>query len=214
MRREGPAVARDISFNNIHGNVVTTTRPKTDYFMGRGGHGDGESFSAIVLNCVGSAMMENISLSDVHLTFGGGGSREMGANREVPQKAGEYFSLGAIPAYGVYARNVKGLTLQNVRLQVASKELRPAIIFERVTDATLLGISAEGDLEAESVLRFIDSKDVLLTASRVLKPAAVFLSVEGPDSSNITIDGGDLSKAAKPLAFASGAEEKAVRLRA
>jgi hypothetical protein len=213
LRREGPAVVRNLSFSNIHGTVVTTTRPTTDYFLGRG-HGDGESFSAIVLNCVGSAVMENISLSDVHLTFGGGGSLEMGTNRKVPERAGEYFSLGPIPAYGVYARNVKGLTFQNVRLQVASKELRPAIIFERVTDAALLGVSAEGNVEAESLLRFIDSKDVLLTAMRLLTPAAVFLSVEGPDNRNIAIEGSDLSKAAKPLSFAAGADEKAVRLRA
>jgi hypothetical protein len=214
VRREGPAVVRNISFCNIHGNVLTAARPKVDYFQGRGGHGNGESFSAIVLNCVGSAVMENISLSDVHLTFGGGGSREMGANRKVPERAGEYFSLGAIPAYGFYARGVKGLTMQNVRLQVASNDLRPAIILERVTDAALLGVSAEGNVEAESVVRFVDSKDVLMTASRVLTPAAVFLDVEGAESANIVVEGGDLSKVAKPIAFAAGAEEKAVRLRA
>jgi hypothetical protein len=213
LRREGPAIVRNISFSNIHGNVLTSVRPKVDYFQGRGGHGEGESFSAIVLNCVGSAVMENISLNDVHLTFGGGGSREIGANRKVPQRAGEYFSLGAIPAYGVYARGVKGLTVQNVRLQVATKELRPAIILERVTDAALLGVSAEGNVDAESVLRFIDSKDVLVTASRVLTPAAVFLSVEGAENANIVIEGGELSKAVKPLSLASGAEEKAVRMR-
>ncbi len=200
VRREGPAVVRNISFSNIQGNVLTTWRPKVDYYLGRG-HGEGEAFSAIVLNCVGSAVMENISVDDVHLTFGGGGTAEMAADRDVPKRAGEYFSLGAIPAYGVYARGVKGLTLSNLRLQVATKELRPAIIFERVTDAALYGVSAEGNAEAESLLRFVDVKDVLLTASRVLTPAAVFLSVEGPDNANIIIEGGDLSKAAKPLAF-------------
>ena len=213
VRREGPAVVRNISFSNIRGNVLTTWRPKVDYYQGRG-HGEGEAFSAIVLNCVGSAVMENISVDDVHLTFGGGGTAEMAADRDVPKRAGEYFSLGAIPAYGVYARGVKGLTLSNLRLQVATKELRPAIIFERVTDAALYGVSAEGNAEAESLLRFVDVKDVLLTASRVLTPAAVFLSVEGPDNANIIIEGGDLSKAAKPLRFASGADEKAVKLRA
>jgi hypothetical protein len=212
VHREGPAVVRDISFSNIRGNVLTAWRPKTDYFQGRG-HGDGEAFSAIVLNCVGSAVMENISISDVHLTFGGGGSAEMAANRDVPKRAGEYFSLGPMPAYGVYARGVKGLTLDNVRLQVASKELRPAIVFEQVTDAAVYGVGAEGNAEAESLLRFTDVKDVLLAASRVMTPAAVFLCLEGPDNANIIIEGGDLSKAVKPLRFAAGADEKAVRLR-
>ena len=113
----------------------------------------------------------------------------------------------------MYARGVKGLTLQNVRLQVATKELRPAIILERVTDAALNGVSVESNAEAESALRFIDSKDVLLSAARLLTPAAVFLSVEGPDNANIVVDGGDLSKSAQPLHLAAGADEKSVRLR-
>ena len=34
----------------------------------------------------------------------------------LPEFAGEYFMLGPIPAYGLYARGVRGLTLQNIRL--------------------------------------------------------------------------------------------------
>jgi hypothetical protein len=39
------------------------------------------------------------------------------------------------------------------------------------------------------------------------------MSVEGAACSNIKIDGGDLSKASVPLAFAAGATKKAVKLR-
>jgi hypothetical protein len=56
-------------------------------------------------------------------------------------------------------------------------------------------------------------REILLTASRVLTPAAVFLRVEGAASEGITIDGGDISKAAAPLAFESGAAKTAVKLR-
>jgi len=45
---------------------------------------------------------------------------------------------------------------------------------------------------------------VVLTGPRVLTPASVFLQVEGAGSRNITIDGGDLSKAATRTAFESG----------
>jgi hypothetical protein len=40
------------------------------------------------------------------------------------------------------------------------------------------------------------------------------MQVEGDKSQNITIDGGDISKAARPLAFAAGATNKSVKLRA
>ena len=63
------------------------------------------------------------------------------------------------------------------------------------------------------MLRLVDTHDVLVTAARVLTPAAVFLEVEGAASQGITIDGGDLSKAATPVVFA-GARQDAVKVRA
>ena len=51
------------------------------------------------------------------------------------------------------------------------------------------------------------------TATRILTPTSTFLQVEGDKSAGIVIDGGDLSKAAKPLALARGATEKAARIR-
>jgi hypothetical protein len=135
------------------------------------------------------------------------------ARAEVPQMAGEYFEIGTPPAYGIYARNVRGLTLGNVRLETTNPDLRPALIFDHVTDAAVNGLSAQGNKDAESVLRFVESREVLMSATRVLTPAAVFLQVEGAGNEAITIAGGDISKAAAPLAFKNGAAEKAVKLR-
>ena len=157
--------------------------------------------------------MENISLSDIHLTFGGGGTAEEGANRNVPPYAGEYFMLGPMPAYGLYARGVKGLTVQNVRLQTASADLRPAVIFDHVTDAAISSLSIEANANAESAMRLTDSQQVLFTAVRLLSPTAVFLAVEGSANERIVIDGGDISQAAKPVTFKDPASRQSVKLR-
>jgi hypothetical protein len=109
---------------------------------------------------------------------------------------------------------VRGLTLHNVRLEVTSPDLRPAVVFDQVTDAAVNGLSAQGGPQAESLLRFINTRDALLTASRVLTPAAVFLRIEGEGSGGITVDGGHLSKASKLMAYGGGANGKAVKLRA
>ena len=76
-----------------------------------------------------------------------------------------------------------------------------------------LSTKAESNAQAESLVRLMNTTDTLITAPRVLSAAAVFLRVEGPQSRNITVDGGDFSKTEKPLAFADGADEGAVKLR-
>ena len=207
-----PAVLRNISFSNIHGNV-TTNPSQIDEAKVTSNANPGEKHSAIVFNCVGGATMENVSVTDVHLTFGGGGTAEDAARRDLPEFAGEYFMLGPIPAYGVYARGVRGLTLQNIRLQTATADLRPAVIFDHVTDAAICGLSIMADAAAESAVRFISSQRVLVTAARLLDPTKVFLSLEGAGNEGIVIDGGDISPAAQRIVAKDGANEEVVKFR-
>ncbi len=208
---------RNISFSNIRATVVDgPPTEKEGQLMGR--IYDGEQHSCITLNGVGDAVIENISFSDIHVTYAGGGTAELSAKRDIPQVAREYFGVWAEPplgppAYGLFARNVKGLTMQNIRFEVTNPDFRPAVIFNNVQDAVINGLSAQGNPEAESLLRFSAAKDVLLTACRAITPAAVFLQVEGTENENIKVDGGDLSKAVLPLAFMNGASDKSVILR-
>src|SRR5215472_8707577 len=207
-----PASLRNLSFTNIHGTVTTNPGQIAESKVSSSAN-PGEKYSCITFNCVGGATMENISVSDVHLVFGGGGTAEDAARRDLPEIAGEYFMLGPMPAYGIYARGVKGLTLHNIRLQVATPDLRPAVIFDHVADAAIGGLSVDANPNTESALRFIDNKDVLIIAPRLLTPTGTFLQIEGPDNANITIDGGDISKAQRPLAAKNNARTEAVKLR-
>ena len=208
-----PPVARNISFSNIHGTVTTNPGTLDGMAPHRDAYAEGERFNCITLNAVGDAVMENISFENIHLTFGGGGSAEIAARRDLPLLASEYFMLGPMPAYGLYARNVHGITLSNIRFQVASSELRPAIIFDHITDAVFNSISVQSNPKAESVLRFIDCEQILLAAARVLTPSSVFLQLEGEGNTGIIVEDGDISKAASALAFKNGAIETSVRLR-
>jgi hypothetical protein len=74
-------------------------------------------------------------------------------------------------------------------------------------------LSVQGNPAAESALRFTKVKDVLLSAPRLLTAAPVFLQLEGNDSANIIVDGGDLTKATAPVAFKAGATKKTVKVR-
>ena len=207
-----PVIARNISFSNIHGTVTTNPAQLSEASV-TSAYNPGETHSCIVLNSVNDSILENISFDNIHLTFGGGGTAEDAARRDIPQTFGEYFRLGPMPAYGLYARNVRGITMQNVRFQVATPDLRPALILDHVEDVSISGFSVQGNAAAESVLRFIDSKQTLLTGTRVLTPSPVFLQLEGSDNEGIIVEGGDLSQTSSPVAFKSGAKEGAVKLR-
>ena len=203
---------RNLTFTNIRATVVGAVRQHEDLPFPSVGR-PGEVRQCLVLNATEGVVLENITLDNVHVTFEGGGTAEEAARRDVPQIAGEYFEIGTPPAYGLFARNVRGLSVNNVRLEATNPDLRPAVVFDHVTDAALHGLSVQGNPAAESVLRFIESRDVLVTAARVLTPAAAFLRVEGKASAGITVDGGDLARAAQPVVLAAGASERAVKLR-
>ena len=205
-------IVRNLTFNGIRATVVSEGRQFADMPF-KNNFRPGETRTCITLNGVGGEFLEGIAFQDIHVTYGGGGTAEEAAKRDVPKMAGEYFELGTLPAYGMYARNVRGLSMNNVRFEVAAPDLRPAMVFDHVEDAAVNGFSAQGNPNAESLLRFSDSRDILLTAARVLAPSAVFLQVEGAGNQGIAIDGGDLSKAAKALAFAAGATSQSVKLR-
>jgi hypothetical protein len=205
-----PGIVRNISFNGIQATVVAPTPLPDVPFTSN--YNPGEIKSCIAFNGV-DAFIENITLNNVHVSFAGGGTAEEAAVRDVPKVVGEYYETGVLPSYALFARNVRGLTLSNVRFEVAQPDARPAVVFDHVIDAALNGVSVQGTPEAESALRFIATKDVLMSASRLLSPAPAFLQVEGADSTGIVVDGGDLSKAGKAAVFKADAPEHSVRIK-
>lgn len=206
---------RNIVFSNIRATVVAAPVDHPDIHFGVTIR-EGEKNSCITLNAMGDYYLEDISFTDVHVKYAGGGTAEQAAKRDVPKVAAEYFGVwdpapGGPPAYGMYARNVKRLTLHNVRFEYDLPDARPAMIFDNVQDAAVNGLSAKGSNDTE-LLRFINCKDILLTGTRVLTAAAAFIRVEGAASEGIQSDGGDLRKAAQKLITGNGAVATAVKI--
>jgi hypothetical protein len=175
---------------------------------------EGEHNSCITLNGMGDYYLENISFTDIQVKFAGGGTAEQAAKRDIPNVAAEYFGVwdkapGGPPAYGLFARNVKGLALHNVRFEYEGTEMRPALVFDNVRDASVTGLTVQGSPQTEA-LRLINSKDVMFTATRLLSPAKTFLQVEGAASENIIVTGSDMKKATRPLDFQNGAAKNSV----
>src|SRR5258705_9610224 len=184
---QAKGMVRNIAFNCIRAIVAAEGKQHPDLPWPQKFR-PGETRSCIVVNGVCADFLENISFPDIQITYEGGGTAE-DANREVPQLPGEYFEIRRPPACGIYARNVHGLSLNNVRFALIKPDMRPAVVFDNVADSVVNGLSLQGGLKADSVMRFSDTRDVLLSSTRVLTPALVLLKLSGGANAGITIYG-------------------------
>ena len=74
----------------------------------------------------------------------------------VPEMVAEYPEpsiLGILPAYGVYARHMDGLKLQNVKLEYQIEDKRPAIVLDDVSNADLRTVVAKTASGVKAVVK-------------------------------------------------------------
>jgi hypothetical protein len=200
-------VLRNIRFSNIRAVVADDAHPLPHEVPAF----PGEKKSCLNITGVPGYFVENVSFRGVHITFPGGGSRE-DAQRDVPElrdRYPEYHMFGTLPAYGMYLRHVKGLTLEDVTLDTAAADRRPALVGDDVEDLELSGFRAAGS-GASALLRLRDARQVYLHGCRPLNDVPLFLSVEGAASRDILLQANDLRRAGRSCAPAEGAPPEAI----
>jgi len=86
-----------------------------------------DSQSGIQIAGLPEQPIEGLRLENIRLTFNGGGTTNDAAR--VPPELGTGYPepRGVMPAYGLFARHVKGLELANFNLSFAKDDFRPAI---------------------------------------------------------------------------------------
>lgn len=110
------------------------------------------------------AKIENVTLSNLRLSFEGGGTKA-DAERGIPEKAAdypEYSMFGRLSAYGLYCRHVKGLKLFNVELQLEKADQRHGVVFEDVEDALIDCLDAPLSPDTNKMIRLTDVKNVFI----------------------------------------------------
>ncbi len=90
-----------------------------------------DSLSGIHITGTPRSYIENIQINDVLFFNGGDGAKELG-DIDFPELGKGYPELlrlkSATPSYGVYARHVKNLELNNVQVDYIKEDKRPAIV--------------------------------------------------------------------------------------
>jgi len=127
----------------------------------------GDAQQACLLTGIPGYPLENISLSRLNLTYRGGGSREQ-ANLTVPELIDAYPSpdkFGDLPGVAVYARHVRGLDLDHVRVSLLAPDSRPAFYGQDVVDLDVEALNVPFAAGAEPLLRLFNVRQALIRAS-------------------------------------------------
>jgi hypothetical protein len=149
--------------------------------------------------------VEGVTLEDIHVTFEGGGTLDEARRADVPERPSAYpenTMFGVLPAYGIYLRHAKGVTLHKIRFEVQQPDLRPAMMAEDVEDLEVDGFAAVGS-GSEPLIRLVEARSGWIRGSRPLGPVENFLRVEGRGSRDIALAGNDLRQA-RNTALVSG----------
>ena len=113
--------------------------------------------------------VENVRLQNIWLFYKGGGTKEH-ADRVPPELDKGYPEprrIGFTPAYGVFARHVKGLELSDIRLDFVNEDLRPPIVCIDVDGLEIDNFKARVAKGVRSA-RFVDVKGLVIRNSPVL----------------------------------------------
>lgn len=111
-----PSVGKNITISNVVAYVA-------------------DSLSGIHISGTPRFMLENIRLSNIDITVNGGASAEAAQTvfREIGTRYPElsYFKQ-IVPSFGVYARHVKNLQLDNISIHCVNPDMRPAMRMKNI----------------------------------------------------------------------------------
>jgi len=108
---------------------------------------------AILISGIKDHLVKDIELKNIKLYFKGDGTAAQ-AKREVPELEKGYpepDTFGTLPAYGIYARHVDGLKLDDIDINFMSTDLRPAITMDDVNMADVQFVVAKHAGEASAI---------------------------------------------------------------
>jgi hypothetical protein len=115
-----------------------------------------------IIAAVPGFQIENVTFRDMILRHKGGGTEE-DANRVVPEQEAKYpenrMFGHSLPAYGLYIRHAKNITLDNIQFFLASTDVRPAIWLEDVNGVLINNFSPGMGAKPSTMIRQVDVKD-------------------------------------------------------
>jgi hypothetical protein len=118
--------------------------------------------------------IEDVSFTNVDLTFPGGGTAEEASRLDVGEllESTDYLKWavpfdGELPASALYLRHVKGVRLENLRLAVDEPDARAFIAGDDIEGLTLEGVVARAPAPVPGLAKLADARNVTEKDCRV-----------------------------------------------
>jgi len=161
-------------------------------------------------------MLEDVALSNVHITYQGGG-RGLGWGlskmpvKENPEAYPDILWTHAwVPSYGLFTRHVRGLTLNNVTVKTETNDPRSAMIFQDIEALRLDGVSAHAAPGSDATFWFDRVRGAVVRGCIATPNTGVFVRLDGP-CEDFAFMANDFRKAGKAFEFVRGASSGMIR---
>ena len=158
--------------------------------------------------------MAEIALKNIWVTAKGGGKAEP-VLQNVPELEKTYpdaYMFKDLPAYGLYCRHVRGLTVDGIDLSVDQPDARPAVVLDDVDHAKVRALQAAPAAEAEPLLWLRSVRDCLLQGLRPRAGTKTVLRLSGADTARIRLQGNDFSQVDKVVMIDAAVAPTALRV--
>lgn len=146
--------------------------------------------SGILITGVPGHYITNLTLENIEIDLSGTGTVE-NSRHVVPEAIDQYPEVKTfgpvIPAYGIWARHVRGLKLRNITFRLKHNDLRPALICEDGIDIEVYGWHIPATSGAQSVIRLENVDGAMINGNEVKGQAGSFVRVEGANSKAIQV---------------------------
>ena len=175
-RSNGPGQLRNVVISNI---TATT-----------------ESLIASSITGIPGNPVEGVILRDIRVDVLGTGTVAHAA-KPVPENEKDYpenrMFGNSLPAYGLYVRHAKGITLDNVQFTLRHPDARPALVFDDAHEIDLRNLRAEPSTPATPLVRFARSSRIVVSGFRTAKPLRQFAQLEDCAPGALTFLSNDFS---------------------
>ena len=172
---------RDISIQNVYGTAI-----------GRYG---------CSITGIPEAAVENITLSNIRLTFEGGEGPLLFQNEpgkiverltvdnvpEVETKHPRGDMFGKLPAYGFYVRHANNITFDNVQTDYIEKDNRYPLVMDDVSDVTIDKFRAKASVDTPALIYLNNAQQVVVSASGCIGEVPALLQVSGNKTTGVSL---------------------------